>query len=75
MTMTVAELVKMIYGCYMIRIECVDDLLYEGLVQDFRKHDRSGKISERKVQKLRPETYSACKGLYEGCITICVCRD
>lgn len=75
MNMTVAELLKMIYGCYMIRIECVNDLLYEGLVQDFRKYDSSGKISERKVQKLRAETYKHCEGLYEGCITICVRRE
>lgn len=73
--MTVNDFIKITGRCYMIRIKCVDDLLYEGLVQDFRNYDRSGKISERKIHKIGAEVYEHCEGLCEGCVLIYVCRE
>lgn len=71
--MTVAEFVKNIGGCYMIRIKCGDDLLYEGLAQDFRRCDRSG-IADRRFKGIGAEVYEHCEGLYEGCVLIFVWR-
>jgi hypothetical protein len=71
--MTVAEFVKNIGGCFMIRIKCAEDLLYEGLAQDFRRCDRSG-ISDRRISRIGAEVYKHCEGLYEGCVLICVWR-
>ena len=74
MNMTVAEFLKMIYGCYMIRIECGNDLLYEGLAQDFRNCDRTG-ISDRRINGIGAEVYKHCEGLYEGCVLIRVWKQ